>query len=196
MTKLKRKSKAEDKPLYKKASAEYKEREEKELTKKPDSMLDVVEEELAELGVTPFSNVNVEDEYLQLPADITEEPSRELGKYFNAFTQQKMWTRTIVGRLSTTVREMRRSLDEVKADVFSSHPAKMSIKEKELLFQIDSRSREMLDDMFIYEEKLKMAGDYLANIEDAIILISREISRRTSDWNTEQRADNIGKKRR
>lgn len=202
MPKLKRKSIEEPKNLYKKASKESLEEEERALfeAEKPlkvaESVLEGIEEDLAEQGITLFGNDNVEDDYLILPADITEVNSKELGRYFNAFTQQKMWTRTVIGRLSATVREMRRSMDDVKADVFAQQPAKMSVKEKELHFQIDSRARQILDDLFLYEEKWKMTSDYIANLEDAIILISREISRRSSDWEMEQRVDNVGKKRR
>lgn len=199
MKKLKRNIKAEPKLEYKKASKETLEREEKaeqEMMKKAESMLDRIEDELESEGVTLFDNRNVETDYLVLPADITETPSKELGKYFNAFTQQKMWTRTIIGRLSTTIREKNRSLDDIRQDVFSSLPAKLSVKEKELRFQTDSRSRVVLDEMFIYEEKLKMTNDYLESLIDAIVLISREITRRSGDWNDERREENIGKKRR
>jgi hypothetical protein len=192
--KLKRNNKAEPKIEYKKASKESKEREEKELEVK--SMLDVIEDELEEDGVSLFNNDNVVNEYLILPADITEEDSKELGKYFNAFTQQKMWTRTLIGRLATTVREKKRSLDEVKADIFSGLPAKLSVKEKELRFQTHQEAREVLDEMFNYEEKLNLLTDYLSNLEDGIFNISREISRRSSDWNDDRREDNIGRKRR
>lgn len=192
MPKIKRKTNAETKPLYKKLSKEEQVREEEE---KDESMLGTIEEGLVELGLTPFDNENVENDYLILPADITEENSKELGKYFNAFTQQKMWTRTIIGRLSTTVREMKRSVDDIKADVFANQPPKMPLKEKELRFQTDKRSRGILDDMFIYEEKLKMSMDYLDNLVDALTLVSREISRRGQDWELNQREENIGKKR-
>lgn len=195
MSKLKRNNKAESKTLYKKMDKKKKQQEEK-MMEKAESMLDIVESDLEGLGVIPFSNDNVDEDFLVLPVDITEESSVNLGKYFNAFTQQKMWTRTIIGRLSTTIREMRRSLDEVKADVFASQPAKMPLKEKELKFQVDPRARDILDDMFLYEEKLKMTNDYLENLIDGIVLISREISRRTMDWEHHAREDNISRKRR
>ena len=198
MAKLKKKTKAESKPKYKKLSQEEKERE--ELARMQDkataSVLDTIEEELEQEGITLFDNENVDNEYLILPADITEETSPELGKYFNAFTQQKMWTRTVIGRLATTIREMRRSVDDIKSEVYSSLPPKLSIKEKDLRFQVDPRAREILDDIFIYEEKLRMTEDYLENLIDGIVLISREITRRVGDFNDSKRDDNIGRTKR
>lgn len=184
--KIKQKPKAGNKDMYKKREKE---------TEEEIVMLDTIEEELEEQGISLFDNENVDEEYLRLPADITDTSSKELGKYFNAFTQQKMWTRTVVGRLSATVREKRRSLDDIKADVFSSHPAKMPVKEKELRFQTDARAREVLDDLFMYEEKLNMVQDYLENLVDALILVSREITRRGQDMELNAREDNIANKR-
>lgn len=158
---------------------------------------DAVENDLREHDeIRLFSNENVDEDYLSLPADITEENSRELGKYFNAFTQQKMYVRTVIGKLSGIVREGNRELNEVRSDVFSSLPSKMSMKEKELMFSIDERAMEKLDGMFYYEEKLRMTSDYIDSLIDAIVLISREISRREGDWNDDKREDNIGKKKR
>ena len=148
-----------------------------------------------ENGVKLFSNDNIDDEYLTLPADITEENSKELGRYFNAFTQQKMYLRTVVGRLSAIVRERNHEMNHIRSEVYSSLPSKMSVKEKELAFSADSRAKEFLDELFYYEEKLRMAVDYLDSLVDAIVLISREISRRTGDWNDSRREDNISRKR-
>jgi hypothetical protein len=163
---------------------------------KKKEVLDIIEEELEKDGITLFGNDNVAENYLVLPKDITEEDSKELGKYFNAFTQQKMWTRTLIGRLAATIRDKQRGLDDIKSEVFSSLPAKLSVKEKELKFQTDKRARKVLDDLFLLQEKLNMLSDYLENLVDGIFNISREISRRSSDWNDDRREDNIGKKRR
>jgi hypothetical protein len=166
------------------------------MVEKEKEVLDVIEEELEEEGISLFNNDNVENDYLVLPRDITEEPSQDLGRYFNAFTQQKMWTRTLIGRLSATIKSKQRSLDDVKADVYASLPAKLSVKEKDLKFQTDERAREVLDELFMLQEKLNMLSDYLENLVDGIFNISREISRRSSDWDDDKRSDNINKKRR
>lgn len=175
--KIKRTRKAESK-------AEYKE-----------DVSELVERELANEGIVMFSNDNVVEDYLQLPSDLTEVESRELGRYFNAFTQQKMYVRTVVGRLGAIIRERNSSLNVLRAEVYASLNAKVSQKEKELQFQSDSRVQEQLREIFHYEEKLTMASDYLDGLIDGITLISREISRREADWGDGKREDNLNRKR-
>lgn len=178
MVRIKRKSKAESEAVV---------NEERNVSQ-------IVEEELSAEGINLFTNENVVEDYLQLPADLTEETSRDLGRYFNAFTQQKMYVRTVIGRLSAIVREKDNAMNNLRAEVYSSMNAKVSQKEKELHFQSDPRVQERLDELFTYKEKLLMASDYLDGLIDGITLISREISRRESDWNDDRRSDNIGKK--
>lgn len=177
MMKLKRQPKAEPKVAIK------------------EDVSELVEQELAEEGIVMFDNTNVDEDYLQLPADLTEVESRELGRYFNAFTQQKMYVRTVVGRLGAIIRERDGEINILRAEVYSSLPPKVSQREKELLFQSDERVQEQLREIFHYEEKLKMARDYLEGLIDGITLISREISRREADWNDDKRNDNLNRKR-
>lgn len=170
--------------------------EPKEVVKEERNISEEVEEQLAEEGITLFTNENVVEDYLQLPADLTEETSQDLGRYFNAFTQQKMYVRTVIGRLSAIVREKDNSMNILRAEVYSGMNAKVSQKEKELQFQSDPRVQEQMEDLFSFKEKLLMASDYLDGLIDGITLISREISRRESDWNDNKRSDNLEKKRR
>lgn len=165
--------------------------EEQELT-----LIESLEEELEDDGISLFTNKNVDDDYLVLPRDITEVESRDLGRYFNAFTQQKMWTRTLIGRVSANLREARSHLDEIKSQVFSSLPARLSVKEKELHFKANKEARVNLEVVALAEERLNLLTDYLHNLEDGIFNISREISRRGSDWNDDRRETNINNKRR
>lgn len=155
-----------------------------------------VEDELSGEGIVLFNNDNVVEDYLQLPADLTEVTSQELGRYFNAFTQQKMYVRTVIGRLSAVVREKNNAMNVLRAEVYSSLNAKVSQREKELQFQSDPRVQGQVEDLFVFDEKLRMASDYLDGLIDGITLISREISRRESDWNDDRRNDNVSNKRR
>ena len=189
MVKLKRNSNVEAKTASKGEAKEYR-------VMVGNDISEAVEKDLSRHeGIVLFGNDNVVSEYLQLPADITEVDSRELGRYFSAFTQQKMYVRTVVGRLSAVVRERNGELNGIRSEVYSSLPAKVSVKEKELLFSTDSRAIDFLNELFAYEEKLRMVVDYLDSLVDAITLISREISRREGDWNNNRREDNINSKR-
>ena len=165
-----------------------------------ESILDTVERELKNEGIVLFDNESILEDYLRLPADITEVPSRDLGRYFNTFTKQKMWTRTLLGRTGAILREYEEELDDIRDRVYSQLPAKMSVKEKELKLRSDDRDGEraieLLQQVAIIQEKRKMLSDYLDNLVDAIFNISREISRRESDWNDETRENSIDRKRR
>lgn len=173
---------------------------EDELSTSEESILDTVEGELQRDGIVPFDNKNILQDYLRLPADITEETSQDLGRYLNTFTKQKMWTRTLLGRTGAMLRELNEELDDIRDRVYGQLPAKMSVKEKELKLRSNERDGEraceILEDVAVLEEKKKMLSDYLENLVDGIFIISREISRRESDWNDEMRENNIDKKRR
>ena len=62
------------------------------------SYVDSMQEELEDKGVDffdPNGSLNIDTDYLSLPANITECPAKDLGEYLNAFTQQKMYMRTL-----------------------------------------------------------------------------------------------------
>ena len=76
------------------------------------SFLDSIEDDLSSRGVVFFDNetgLNINEEYLQLPREITEVTSRDLGEYLNAFTQQKVYLRTVLGRAELVEEEARRA---------------------------------------------------------------------------------------
>jgi vacuolar-type H+-ATPase subunit I/STV1 len=165
-----------------------------------DSLLERVENELKHEGIVPFDNSDIMNEYLRLPADLTEVESKELGKYFNTFTKQKMYCRTLLGRTSALLRELTEELDEIKDKVYSELPTKMSVTEKKLKLRSHKRYGEkasrLLEKVALLEEKRNMLEDYLENLIDGIFNISREISRRESDWNDDIRENSINNKRR
>lgn len=157
---------------------------------------DRVMDSLEKDGVNLFGNDNVDDAYLQLPFDLTEEDSRELGRYFNAFTQQKMYLRGIIARLNAVIRGIASDLTTIRSDVYRELPERTSVKEKELYFSASDEARDKVKELEFYEEKLGVAEAYIESLEDAITLVSREISRRESDWNHSVREENLEKKRR
>lgn len=156
-----------------------------------ETLLDQVERELAEDNIHPFTDDNVDEDYLTLPRDITEVTSLELGRFFNAFSQQKMWTRTLIGRVKVNIRELEQSVADAKGTFFKSLPAKTSVKEKELLFLQDEASLGANMQLIRLKEKLQMLDMYIANLEDGIFNISREITRRSSDWRDDKREESM-----
>ena len=75
----------------------------KEVLKQKRSYCDKMQEELESKGVDFFSpseqggSLHIDKDYLSLPQNVTEVSARDLGEYLNAFTQQKMYMRTLVG---------------------------------------------------------------------------------------------------
>jgi len=159
-----------------------------------ETLLESIEASLEKDGIHLFDNKNVNEDYLALPSDLTEEDSKELGKYLNAFTLQKMWVRTNIGRLNVLLLEEEEKLASIKDAVYSSLPMKMSVKEKEIRVNSTSEARKILSRINYLNGKLEMLNLYLANLEDGIFNISREITRRNKEIDEFNREYNVSNK--
>lgn len=155
-----------------------------------------VEKDLENDGIQLFTNDNIMAEFSILPLDLTEVTSKSLGKYFSTFTKNKMWARTLIARVSAIIKALEEELDSLKLETYKSLPAKMTVKEKELMLRGNERCSEILGELAFYQTKLDMLNSHLDNLVDGIFAISREISRREADWNDGKREDNIDNKRR
>lgn len=154
-----------------------------------------VEDDLESIGVYTYSNRNVAKDYLVMPSDVTEIENSELGKYFTAFTNQKLYVRNLVCQSGMMVRELNYQLDTIRARVYSTLPAKMSVKEKELTLLNDPKAEELISHINFLQEKYNMLSMHLDNLVDAITCISREITRRENDMFAQNRENNISKRR-
>lgn len=178
----------------KKSTKSYK--EEPEAPEVLGSIVERVEDELMEQGVQAFDNSNVMEDYLELPEDLTIVESKELGKYFTTFTNQKLYVRGLIWQSGAILKEINSKLDYIRNDIYATLPVKMSVKEKELALLNNNKAKALLEKSNFIQEKYNMLDIYLDNLIDAITCISREITRRESDWNNEAREDNINKKKR
>lgn len=158
------------------------------------SILDRVENELRYEGIIMFDNSNVEDDYLQLPPFLDELQSNELGRYLHTFTQQKIWARTLIARVGALLREKEEQLEPHKERVFGAQDKKMSITEKELKLAIDEEAKPIITELKYIQEKYNMLSTYIANLEDAIFDLSREVSRRGGDFKDQNRVENVQRK--
>ncbi len=118
-----------------------------------------------------------------------------MGNYLNAFTQQKIWVRTVIGRTSVLLRERQLFLDEKRAIIFDELPVKMSVKEKELRLLLDPNLKKVKEELIFYEEKLAILEDIISSLEESIFTISREITRRTKDFDEFNRNENWGRRK-
>lgn len=158
------------------------------------AFLDSIEPELREKSVVFFDgdSLNIDTDYLTLPAHITEVTSRELGEYLNAFTQQKMYLRTLLGRFEIMLEQAKRDYISAGDAIYNAlSSSKMSETAKERIINSHSEVKPSYD---LYVQALKSRDTLLlniSNIEDAIFLISREVSRRTADFGDENRNINV-----
>ena len=164
--------------------------------KNEDSLLDSIESDLEANGIKMFDNDNIDNDYLILPPHLDEEEPRNISRFLHAFTQQRIWTRTLLARVGILLREAEDSLDKEKARVFNSLPVKLSVKEKELALFSDEDCVPMLERLKSIEAKKEMLELYMKNLEDAIFDISREISRRGYDMSSQTRVENVDSVRR
>lgn len=160
-----------------------------------------LEAELEEQGMVVFTppmtgrdgNLDIDSNFLSLPSDITDCTSKQLGEYLNAFTQHRMYMRTLVGWQKDV-------LEYAKRDYYaSSNPLYGTLTKKD--FPSESSKERFMNNhptvlpyfnkMRDENRKLELILTNLASIDDAIFLISREISRRGGDFNTERRNENV-----
>lgn len=149
-----------------------------------------IEQELSEQGVTFFdeSNLDIDMDYMKLPRELTEVSNKDLGEYLNAFTQQKLYLRTLLGR------------SEVESDIVAqeyftaAHPLyrkysteKLSEKAKDRIVNADPHVKDYYTKFVDVKRRCSILSKSIENIEDAVFLISREISRRTTDFDMESR---------
>lgn len=162
------------------------------------SYLDKMEKELSEQGVLFFEpgvNLNIIDDYLILPSEITNVPSRELGEYLNAFTQQKAYLRTLLGRIETLVEQYRRRYYESSEELYKEFSqSKMSETAKDRLINSHEDVQPHYYQYLDYKRKQQVVEYSIQNVEDIAFMISREVTRRSGDFNEENRAHNVSRK--
>ncbi|MCX7985304.1 MAG: hypothetical protein N3A63_10455, partial [Bacteroidetes bacterium] len=158
-------------------------------------LVDEITDELKEKGViffTPENSLNIDEEFLVLPKDLTEIPSRLLGNYLNAFTQQRMYMRTLIGWQELVYEEVKRIYYDKSIPLYKElSKQKISETAKERIINNDEEVKEYFIKMKDEKKKLELLMYSLASIEDAIFLISREISRRNGDYEIESRNENV-----
>ena len=168
----------------------------KEVLKK--SYSDRIQQELEDQGVDFFSpseaggSLHIDGDYLSLPQNITEVTARDLGEYLNAFTQQKMYMRTLVGYAELLGEEARREYMEVSNPRYQALlNTKLTETAKEREVNSNPSVLPYYEKYMEYKHKIKLLNLNIQSIEEAIFMLSREVSRRTGDYEHERRASNV-----
>ena len=170
----------------------------KEVLNQKRNYCDKMQEDLEIQGVDFFKpsedggSLHIDKDYLSLPQNITEVSTRELGEYLNAFTQQKVYMRTLVGYAELFCEEARREYQEVSESRYKELlGSKLSETAKEREVNSDPNVKPCYEKYLDYKNKVRLLNFNIASIEDIIFLISREVSRRTGDFNEESRNYNV-----
>ena len=161
------------------------------------SYLEKIEAPLEKSGAVFFDDkrLNIKSDYLTLPAEITDVPSKELGEYLNAFTQQKVYLRTLLGRADLLVEEAKRKYYEASDLIYRKYSfEKMSETAKERLVNANESVRPSYYEYVDLKKKYAIIEISISNIEDIIFMLSREVTRRNSDYAEESRSYNVGGK--
>lgn len=162
------------------------------------SYLEKMESSLEKKGVVFFdadTNLNINPEYLELPSEITDIPSRDLGEYLNAFTQQKVYLRTLLGRVILEEEDAKRRYYDASAELYRKYSLeKMSETAKERIINNNPSVQPSFYEYSDFRKHREIIEYSISNIEDIIFMISREVSRRTGDWNEENRNYNVNRR--
>ena len=141
--------------------------------------------------------LNIDTDYLVLPQNITEVSNRDLGEYLNAFTQQKVYLRTLLGYSEMYAEEARIEYlvaSESRYKEFLGSKLSETAKEREV--NSDPEVRPIYEKWCDHKNQVRLLTYNINSIEDIIFMISREVSRRTGDFNEENRNYNVNNSRR
>ena len=162
------------------------------------SYCDTIQEELENKGVDFFTpsedggSLHIDKDFLSLPQNITEVTAKDLGEYLNAFTQQKMYLRTLLGYAELYAEESRREYMRVSDARYKEFlGSKLSETAKEREVNSDPNVLPHYEKYMDYINKIKLLKFNIQSIEEAIFMLSREVSRRTGDFENENRNYNV-----
>ena len=156
-----------------------------------------MEESLSKSGVVFFdeNNLNIDTDFMVLPREITEVTGRDLGEYLNALTQQKLYLRTLLGRTEVESDIVSREYFEKAHPLYRKYSSeKLSEKAKDRMVNADPNVAKYYNAFVDIKRRCSIIEQSIENIEDAIFLVSREISRRTSDFENESRSMSVSGK--
>lgn len=174
-----------------------------QMLKEKRSYTDTMQDDLELKGVDFFQpdsdnvsgSLHIDKDYLQLPLHITDITAKDLGEHLNAYTQQKMYMRTLIGWVECMLEEARREYfekSEVKYRELSKTKLSETAKEREV--NSDEEILPYYEKYMDCKKKLQLLNLNVASIEDAIFMISREVSRRTGDFDNENRNHNVSRR--
>lgn len=154
-----------------------------------ENFLNRLEESYAEKGIIPFDinnkNVNINNKYLIVPNNLTDIPQIEIGEYLNAFTQQKLYARTLLSRIEIQLElSKRRYTEEYDKEymLLINNKTYTTEKAKEKVVNMNESVRSLMYEYSDWKQKSSYMKNYIQDLDDVIFLLSREITRRGMDY--------------
>lgn len=148
--------------------------------------------------LTPDNGLDIDPEFLSLPRDITEVHSKELGSLLYNFTQQKVYMRTLYSWQTMYTEDAKFSYDKSFGAIYvkiNTENPKLSEKGKEILVNSNESVATLLEEYREHAQKLLAIEQSISSLEEIIFSLSREVSRRSKDFDENARIDNVGTKR-
>ena len=168
-------------------------------TRSHEDYLCKIEESVEKKGVVfldpEADNLHIDRGFLSLPLDITLLSSQDLGNTLSAFTQYKMFLRTTLVRAENLLEATGRAYRDISSALYEEYTKKKySETSKERLIRSNEEIKPYFEDYSDCRRQIAMIESAIANSEDAIFLLSREVTRRGADYNEENREYNVGRK--
>lgn len=167
----------------------------KKMLQERKSYADRKQEELELKGVVffePDKTLDIDSSYLNLPSNITEVSSKDLGEYLNAYTQQKAYMRTLLGWAEMYSEEAEMNYRNSSSKKYTElSGTKLSEKAKDREVNSDPEIVPFYEEYIDKQNACRLLEMNIKTIEDIIFLLSREVSRRTGDFGNENRNINV-----
>ena len=119
--------------------------------------------------------------------------NEEIGEYLNAFTQQKLYARTLLSRIEIQLElSKRRYTEEYDKEYMLLLNSKTytTEKAKERAINMNESVRSLMYEHSDWKQKAAYMKSYIQDLDDVIFLLSREITRRGMDYMQENTALN------
>ena len=159
-----------------------------------ENFLSNVEEYFESKGIVALdkenNRLNIDADYLSIPSNISDLSPSELGEYLNAFTQQRIYARTLQTRLEIQEELAKRRYNEAFDEEYiklTNGAKKYSEAAKEKLVNMHQDVRPLYYEYCDWQKKRSYLENYIKSLEEGTFLFSREITRRGLDFNYERR---------
>lgn len=167
----------------------------KKKNKEEQSLKDYVIDRLLRGGFVFPGEPTADQEYLNLPPDITAISNEDLGRHYNALTQQKNWVLTLIASLEVEQAEIEQTYDLLYAKYYENSPY-MQVNDKKYYVLTQPKIRYWKKLLTRINATLTMAYRNLETLDNSLTLVSREVTRRIGLYENERRNENIGSYRR